>query len=223
MDWFSAILTVVGLCLFETISSIDNAIINAEVLRTISQGQALVPDLGNRSGRFCRKRAFALAYCPGDEYGIGPFGALTATFSSDPSVQESIEKSAPMLMAGGGIFLVFLFFHWLFLEEKHFGLPSMEEFFLTKGVWFYAAVSVTLCLHPFRAADLDRQRAWRGGGAADDHRQHRTDKEVSLSEKRGNVFDPISGPHYACRCFWPAYSRVAFPLNHGSHRGLLLL
>ncbi|MEN9561719.1 MAG: hypothetical protein RIQ56_992, partial [Candidatus Parcubacteria bacterium] len=29
-------LTVAGLCLFETISSVDNAIINAEVLRTMS-------------------------------------------------------------------------------------------------------------------------------------------------------------------------------------------
>jgi uncharacterized protein len=77
---------------------------------------------------------------------IGPIGALTATFSNDPSVRQSIEESAPMLMAGGGIFLVFLFFHWLFLEEKHFGLPGMEEFFLGKGVWFYAVVSVILCV-----------------------------------------------------------------------------
>jgi hypothetical protein len=32
MDWLSIILIVAGLCLFETISGIDNAIINAEVL-----------------------------------------------------------------------------------------------------------------------------------------------------------------------------------------------
>lgn len=35
MDWLFIILTVSGLCLFETISSIDNAIINAEVLGTM--------------------------------------------------------------------------------------------------------------------------------------------------------------------------------------------
>jgi len=29
---FSAILTIIGLALFETVSSIDNAVINAEVL-----------------------------------------------------------------------------------------------------------------------------------------------------------------------------------------------
>ena len=48
-------------------------------------------------------------------------------------------------MAGGGIFLVFLFFHWLFLEEKHFGLPH-ERFFVQQGVWFYAVVSVLLAV-----------------------------------------------------------------------------
>ena len=36
MDIFSIILTIIGLILFETISSIDNAVINAEVLSTMS-------------------------------------------------------------------------------------------------------------------------------------------------------------------------------------------
>jgi hypothetical protein len=35
MDWFNLILIVAGLCLFETVSSIDSAIINAEVLSTM--------------------------------------------------------------------------------------------------------------------------------------------------------------------------------------------
>ncbi len=37
MELLSLILTVIGLCLFETISSIDNAIINAEVLNTMQK------------------------------------------------------------------------------------------------------------------------------------------------------------------------------------------
>ncbi len=37
MELLSLILIVVGLCLFETISSIDNAIINAEVLNTMQK------------------------------------------------------------------------------------------------------------------------------------------------------------------------------------------
>ena len=74
---------------------------------------------------------------------IGPIGALTATFSSDPVVIAAIEQSAPILLMGGGIFLIFLFFHWSFLEEKLFGLRG-ERYIATKNVWFFAIVSVLL-------------------------------------------------------------------------------
>ncbi|MDD1666455.1 MAG: DUF475 domain-containing protein, partial [Methanomicrobiales archaeon] len=37
MEIVSTLLTIAGLCLFETISSIDNAIINAEVLSTMGE------------------------------------------------------------------------------------------------------------------------------------------------------------------------------------------
>jgi hypothetical protein len=76
---------------------------------------------------------------------LGPIGALTATFSSDPVVIAAIEQSAPILLMGGGVFLIFLFFHWLFLEEKHFGLRG-ERYIATKGVWFFAIVSVLLAV-----------------------------------------------------------------------------
>jgi uncharacterized protein len=74
---------------------------------------------------------------------LGPIGAFTATFSSDPLVIAAIEQSAPVLLMGGGTFLLFLFFHWLFLEDKNFGLRG-ERFFAAKGVWFFAVVSVIL-------------------------------------------------------------------------------
>jgi hypothetical protein len=74
---------------------------------------------------------------------LGFMGALTATFSSDPLVLHAIETSAPVLLIGGGIFLVFLFFHWIFLEPKSYGLKG-ERFFHKQGVWFFAVVSVLL-------------------------------------------------------------------------------
>lgn len=74
---------------------------------------------------------------------LGPIGALTAAFSSDPKVIQAIESSAPILLSGGGIFLIFLFLHWLFLEPKQFGLKG-ERFFQSQGVWFYAVVSIIL-------------------------------------------------------------------------------
>jgi hypothetical protein len=58
-------------------------------------------------------------------------------------VIAAIELSAPALLIGGGIFLIFLFFHWLFLEKKHFGIRG-ERYIASKGVWFFAVVSILL-------------------------------------------------------------------------------
>jgi hypothetical protein len=76
---------------------------------------------------------------------LGFFGSFTAAFSSDPSVHTAIDTASPVLFIGGGTFLVFLFFHWLFLEDKHFGLIG-EKFFQRQGVWFYAVVSILLAV-----------------------------------------------------------------------------
>jgi hypothetical protein len=46
---------------------------------------------------------------------------------------------------GGGVFLVFLFFHWIFLEKKHYGLFA-ERYFERQAAWFYAAVSIVLAV-----------------------------------------------------------------------------
>jgi hypothetical protein len=90
---------------------------------------------------------------------LGLWGALTATFSSDPRVHEAIEASAPMLLAGGGTFLVFLFLHWLFLDPKNFGLRG-EEFFQSQGVWFFAIVSILLAVIVWFALQINSMMAF---------------------------------------------------------------
>jgi hypothetical protein len=138
------IITVLGLCAFETISSIDNAIINAEVLSTMSEkARRWFLVWGLLFAVFMIRGLLPWAIIWAVNPGLGPIGALMATFSNDPKVSESIEQSAPILLIGGGIFLVFLFFHWLFLEEKQFGLPG-EKYIFSKGVWFYAVASLIL-------------------------------------------------------------------------------
>jgi hypothetical protein len=146
MDFLTIVLVVAGLVLFETITSIDNAIINAEVLST----------MGERARRWFLVwgLVFAVFAIRGllpwlivfiSTPSLGPLGALTATFSSDPLVMAAIEQSAPVLLIGGGTFLIFLFFDWLFLETKNFGLRG-ERYFATKGVWFFAIVSILLTI-----------------------------------------------------------------------------
>lgn len=139
----SSLIIILGLALFETVSSIDNAIINADVLRT----------MGTRARRWFLTWGIAIAV-----FGVRgllpllivwlvtPFGlwdSITATFSSDPAVLAAFERSAPILLMGGGVFLILLFLHWLFLEEKRYGLIG-EAFFHKNGVWFYASASIFL-------------------------------------------------------------------------------
>jgi hypothetical protein len=140
------ILTVLGLILFEIINSIDNAIINAEVLGTMQEKArkwflfwGLIIAVGLTRGIL----PWAIIWATNPA--LGPFGALTATFSNDPQVVEAIDRSAPVLLMGGGVFLIFLFFHWLFLEEKNYGLVG-EKFFKQQGVWFFAVVSILLAV-----------------------------------------------------------------------------
>ena len=144
MDILSIILIIAGLCLFETITSIDNAIINAEVLSTMGErARKWFLLWGLLIAVFAIRGLLPWLIVWLSTPSLGPIGALTATFSSDPVVIAAIEQSAPILLMGGGVFLIFLFFHWLFLEEKHFGLRG-ERYIATKGVWFFAIVSVLL-------------------------------------------------------------------------------
>ena len=146
MDIFSIALTVLGLCLFETISSIDNAIINADVLSTMGKrARKWFLIYGLIFAVFIVRGLLPWLIVWAATPSLGPVGALESTFSSDPRVLAAVEESAPMLLIGGGTFLVFLFFHWLFLEPKSYGLRG-EKFIASQGVWFYAVVSILLTL-----------------------------------------------------------------------------
>lgn len=144
MGIFSGVIIILGLVVFEIISSIDNAIINAEVLTTVNEKM--------RKWFLLWGLLFAVFLVRGllpwliiwlTMPSLGPLGALTATFSNDPFIKETIEKASPILLTGGGVFLIFLFFHWLFLETKNYGL-FFEKSITKYGVWFYAIISVFL-------------------------------------------------------------------------------
>jgi uncharacterized protein len=144
MDIWTLILVVAGLSLFEIITSIDNAIINAEVLSTMGQrARRWFLVWGFLLAVFLVRGLLPLAIVFAANPSLGIWGSLTATFSNDPRVIEAIEKSSPILLLGGGVFLLFLFLHWLFLEPKNYGLLG-EKFFHRQGAWFFAIASVLL-------------------------------------------------------------------------------
>ena len=155
MGFISALITILGLSLFEVINSIDNAIINAEVLSTMKAASrrwfitwGLLSSVVIVRGLL----PFLIVWLLNPTAGI--IGTVTAVFQSDRSVSESLDRSAPYLLLAGGIFMVFVFFHWLCLEEKKFGLPG-ERFIANQGVWFYAIVSVILTITVWYAIKTD--------------------------------------------------------------------
>lgn len=144
MDITNIILIILGLVLFETISSIDNAVINADVLATMKpKYRKWFLFWGLLFAVFIVRGILPWLIVFATNPSLGFIGSFMAAFSSDPKVMEAIELSAPILLAGGGTFLVFIFFHWLFLEEKNFGLRG-ERFIYSQGIWFYAVVSLIL-------------------------------------------------------------------------------
>ena len=130
MDIFFWSLTIFGLALFEVITSIDNAIINAEVLS----------GMGARARRWFLLWGFLFAVFAVRGLlpflmvwianpALGPVGVFFAAFSNDPSIMEAVERSAPLLLIGGGLFLVFLFLQINTIQRFHLSsVPNHYKF-----------------------------------------------------------------------------------------------
>ncbi|MBI2013409.1 MAG: DUF475 domain-containing protein [Candidatus Colwellbacteria bacterium] len=145
MDILEIILIVVGLVLFETISSVDNAVINADVLSTMSErARRWFLLYGIIIAVVVVRGLLPLAIVYAANPSLGIWGAFTAMFSSDPAVMESIERSKPILLAGGGIYLIFLFLHWLFLQTKEYAFFLEKHIHKNYSFWFYALASIIL-------------------------------------------------------------------------------
>lgn len=152
------ILTVFGLILFEVISSIDNAIINADVLATMSKkARRWFLLYGILFAVFVVRGLLPLVII----WVLNPHFTIWEVFKSmnDPAVAHSIESTAPILFMGGGVFLVLLFLHWFFLEDKNYGL-HIERKVASIGVWFYAIASLMLAVIVWYSMKMDPMLAF---------------------------------------------------------------
>src|SRR3989338_8966762 len=106
MNISQIILSVLGLCVFEVVSSIDNAVVNADVLSTMGQkARKWFLIWGIFLGVFLVRGLlpWLIIWMSNPEFGF--WGAFTAAFSHDPLIAQSLEKSSPILLTGGGVFL----------------------------------------------------------------------------------------------------------------------
>lgn len=146
LDLISMLFVVFGLIAFEIITSIDNAVINAEVLSTMSKkARRWFLTWGILFSVFLIRGLLPWLIIWATTPSLGPVEAWSAAFSDDPAVAKAIKMSSPPLLALGGMFLIFLFLHWIFLEPKNYGLKG-EKHIEKQGVWFFAVVSIVLAV-----------------------------------------------------------------------------
>lgn len=145
MTFLGGLSIVIGLILFEVISSIDNAVINADVLLTMSEkARRWFLRYGIFIAVVVIRGLLPLLIVYVSTPHISMSEAFVATFSSDERVKNSIEESKPVLLAGGGMYLVFLFFYWLFLEKKEYAFFLERHIHKNFNLWFYSVVSLLL-------------------------------------------------------------------------------
>lgn len=143
---FAIFLTLLGLIVFEIVSSIDNAVVNADVLSTMKSKAArrFFLTWGILFAVFVVRGFLPSVIVFLADPSIGVLGALQAIWKTDTDVTMAVEAVTPVIMIAGGMFLVLLWAHWLFMEDKKFGLPH-EWYVQTYGaVWFYSIASVLL-------------------------------------------------------------------------------
>lgn len=151
---------VFGLMVFEIISSVDNAIINAHVLKTLpTKFQKFFLLWGMLIAVFLVRGVlpFLIVWMVNPALSIGQVWSFV--FSNDPLITEYVEKSKGILLVGGGIYLFLIFLSWLFLEEKKYAF-LVEHFIHKRSAWFYALSSVTVSATVYLALKIDPMLAF---------------------------------------------------------------
>ncbi len=139
---FNHIIVIFGLMLFETISSIDNAIINAHVLKTVPpKFRKIFLFWGLLFAVFIVRGVlpFLIVFMANPDIPVSQI--ITSSFSGNENIDQSLERSKPILLLGGGVYLFLVFLSWLFLEEKNYAF-LVERFIHRQAIWFYAFSSI---------------------------------------------------------------------------------
>lgn len=140
------LLILFGLVVFEVVASIDNAVVNAQVLSTMKSARVRRAFLtwGILFAVFIVRGILPSLIVFFANPSIGISNLFRIMWENDPQVLAAIELSTPYLMLGGGMFLALLFLHWLFMEDKEFGLSFEPHIKKYGAVWFYALASLGL-------------------------------------------------------------------------------
>jgi len=145
MDIISILLIIGGLVIFEIVNSIDNAIVNAHVLKTMSvKWRRIFLFWGIIFAVFVVRGVLPFLIVWFSVPDLGFWQVFGAVFSGSPEVANAINEGRPLILMAAGVFLLLLYLHWLFLEEK---APLFVTDKLIKphfGIWFFACTAILL-------------------------------------------------------------------------------
>jgi hypothetical protein len=140
---FEVVIVIIGLSLFEIISSIDNAVVNAHILSTMTERfRRFFLIWGMLIAVFLLRGVlpFLIVWIANPHFSFVEL--FEFTFSGDTRwIESSLAESKAYLLVGGGMYLFLVFLSWLFLEEKKYTF-LVEHFIHRHSVWFYAITSI---------------------------------------------------------------------------------
>jgi hypothetical protein len=141
---WNTLVVIIGLALFETVSSVDNAIVNAHVLSTVPpKFRKFFLTWGLLFAVVVIRGALPFLIVWASNTNLSFAQVIGSFFSHDGLVANSINASKPLLLLGGGVYLFLVFLAWLFMEEKKYAF-LVEGFIHKQSVWFYAISSIFL-------------------------------------------------------------------------------
>lgn len=139
---FQSLVIIFGLIVFEVISSIDNAIVNAHVLKTMSERfRKIFLFWGLLIAVFVVRGVLPFLIIWIANPSLSLVGVWQAAFGEGATIGGYLEESKPLLLLGGGMYLFFVFLSWLLLEEKKYAF-FVEHFLHKHGFWFYFVSSL---------------------------------------------------------------------------------
>ncbi|MEI7741367.1 MAG: DUF475 domain-containing protein [bacterium] len=141
----TTIITILGLMVLEVVQSVDNAIVNAHILQTMSEkARRWFLVWGIFFAVFVVRGILPFLIVWLVSPGITFSGVLSATLGNNDIAKLAMEESAYILLTGGGMFLLLLYLHWLFLEKKDPYFVAEKWVKEQHGVWFFALAAVLL-------------------------------------------------------------------------------
>ena len=151
---FTIIIVILGLIVFEIVSGVDNAIVNAHVLKTMSEKwRNIFLFWGILTAVFLIRGIlpFVIVWLSAPEIGLS--GVFRSVIENPPEITQLLEERKGIILVGAGVFLLLVYLQWLFLEKKD---PYFVPDKLIKphhGVWFFGFTAVILVTLLYLARD----------------------------------------------------------------------